>query len=430
MSFSSLLLFAKRYPTLAVVAIHLLLLAALTSALYCFGIIRYLPGNDNLMHLDVYWYDKIRREGYSYSTTTTSSVAFFPLLPYLWRATRLSMAGMSALNFTVFLAAFAWLAQQLRLPARLSLLLLSTPVLVFMAIPYTEALFFLFGTCLLLGLHRGRMGWWVIGLFGCGLTRTASIMFVPVLVFTTLLWAAQPGQARRALRWGGIGSLAVLAAVGIVAYMQWQQVGDPLAFTKVQKFWNNHLRWPDYPFVTPAGIDMLWLDALALCLGCGALGMCGWLGLRWLKQRRRPLPNVPPMVLFAVGYYALLVVYIASHQGGSVWNLSRYMLASPFFVVLVWYLNTLPAWPGRYYTYLLVPALAVWQLFGAFSQEFDNFTWGQSVWYFGLLSTYLFAYLMLRQVPWRREIIMLLYVFNLVMQLHLMDALLQGYVIQ
>ena len=77
-----------------------------------------------------------------------------------------------------------------------------------------------------------------------------------------------------------------------------------------------------------------------------------------------------------------------------------------------------------------MPALAVWQLFGAFSQEFDNFTWGQSVWYFGLLSAYLFAYLMLRQVPWRREIIMLLYVFNLVMQLHLMDALLQGYVIQ
>ena len=290
MSFASLILFARRYPTLVVVAGHLLLLAALTSALYAFGIIRYLPGNDNLMHLDVYWYDKIRREGYSYSTTTTSSVAFFPLLPYLWRATRLSMAGMSVLNFSLFLAAYAWLAHQLRLAPRLSLLLLSTPVLVFMAIPYTEALFFVFGTCLLLGLHRGRMGWWVIGLFGCGLTRTASIMFVPVLVFVVVLWAAQPGQARRALRWGGAGLLAIGAAVAIVAYMQWKQVGDPLAFTKVQKFWNNHLRWPDYPFVTPAGIDMLWLDALALCLGCGALGVCGWLAWRWLQQRRRPPP--------------------------------------------------------------------------------------------------------------------------------------------
>ncbi|MDB5235599.1 MAG: hypothetical protein JWR44_2592 [Hymenobacter sp.] len=424
------MLLAKRYPTLVIVAIHLLLLAVLTSALYAFGIINFLPGNDNLMHLDVYWYDKIRREGYSYSTTTTSSVAFFPLLPYFWRATRLSMMGMSVLNFGIFLAAFSWLAHHLRLPARWSLLLLSTPVLVFMAIPYTEALFFLFGTCLLLGLHRGRMSWWVIGLLGCGLTRTASIMFVPVLLFTTLLWAAQPGQARRALRWGGIGMLANVASVGVVAYMQWYQVGDALAFTKVQKFWNNHLRWPDYPFVTPAGIDMLWLDALALCLGCGAVGVCSWLAFRWLKQRRRPLPLVPPMVLFAVAYYALLALYIVSHQGGSVWNLSRYMLASPFFIVLVWYVGNRPAWPWQYYAYLLVPALAVWQLFGAFTIEFDNFTLGQSAWYFGLLSAYLFAYLMLRQLPWRREIIVLLYVFNLVMQLHLMDSLLQGYVIQ
>lgn len=151
------LLALSRYRSIAITALHVLLATALASALYAFGIIRFLPAENNLMQWDVFWYDQIRQNGYSYSATILSNVAFFPLFPYFWRFTGLGLFGMSVLNITLFLAAFTWLAQQLHLPARLQLLLLSSPLLLFMVVPYTEALFFCFATLLLLGLRRRRL---------------------------------------------------------------------------------------------------------------------------------------------------------------------------------------------------------------------------------------------------------------------------------
>ncbi|WP_152560005.1 hypothetical protein [Hymenobacter sp. IS2118] len=422
--------FAKRYPIPVVVAGHLVLLAALGSVLYCFGIIRYLPTNENIARWDVYWYNLIREQGYSYSATSMSSTAFFPLFPYLWRLTGLNAFHMGLLNFSLFIAAFTWLAQQLRLPGRWALLLLSTPPLLFMVIPYTEALFFVFATLALLGLHRGRLSWWMLGLLGCGLTRSASTMFTPAVLFTTLLWAAQPGQVRRALQWGGAGLLAITSSVGTVAFIQWYQVGEPFAFVATHKFWGQKLQWPQFPFASPSGINMLWLDALALWVGCAAIATCLWLAGRWLQQRQRPLPALPPVVTFALGYCVSIALFILLYQGGSVWNFSRYLLATPFFVVLVWYLGTLPAWPWPRYLYLLLATLGLWQVFGAYTLEFDNFGRGQALWYFALLTGYLFAYLTLRQLRWQREVIMVLYVFNLVIQLHLLECFLQDYVVQ
>jgi hypothetical protein len=398
--------------------------------MYCFGIIRYLPTNDNVTRWDVYWYNLIREQGYSYSATSMSSAAFFPLFPYLWRLTGLDAFHMGLLNFGLFIAAFTWLAQQLRLPARWALLLLSTPPLLFMVIPYTEALFFGFATLLLLGLHRGRLSWWMLGLLGCGLTRSASTMFTPALLFTTLLWAAQPGQARRALVWGGAGLLAIAASVGSVAFIQWRQMGEPFAFIKAQQFWGHVLQWPQLPFATPSGINMLWLDALALWVGGASIAACLWLAGRWLLRGKRPLPAVPPAVTFALGYCVSITLFILLYQGGSIWNFSRYLLATPFLVVLVGHLGQQPAWPRRTYGYLLLATLGLWQVFGAYTLEFDNFTRGQALWYFGLLTGYLFAYLLLRELRWQREVIMLLYVFNLVMQLHLLECFLQDYVVQ
>ncbi|MFD2719374.1 hypothetical protein ACFST9_11660 [Hymenobacter monticola] len=429
-SFSSSFSFLKRYPAVAAVGVHLLLLTALASALYCFGVIRYLPDDANVARWDVQWYTLIRDGGYTYSDTGMSPTAFFPLFPYVWRWTHLNNLHMGMLNYGLFVVAFGCLAQQLRLPARWTLLLLSTPVLLFMVIPYTEALFFVFSTLLVLGLHRQRMSWWLLGLLGAGLTRSASTLFLPALLFMALLWAAQPGQARRAALWGGLGLLANGLSIGVVAFIQWYQVGEPFAFVKAQAFWGRHLRWPEFPLNTPSGINVLWLDALALWTGVMAICACCWLALRWLQRNKRPLPAVPPVVVFALGYCVSVTLYLLSYQGGSIWNFARYVLATPFFVVLVWYLGTQPAWPRRYYLYILAATLALWQVFGAYTLAFDNFTRGQALWYFGLVTAYLFAYLTLRQFRWQREVSMLLYVFNLVVQLHLLECFLQYYVVQ
>ncbi|TYZ08889.1 hypothetical protein FY528_11785 [Hymenobacter lutimineralis] len=424
--------FIARYRNVWVVGLHVLLLACLTSALYAFGIIRYLPSNDTLFRWDVIWYNQIREGGYVYSETQMSNAAFFPMLPYVWRLSGLWLLGMSLLNASLFLAASAWLAHQLRLPPRLQLLLLSTPSLLFMVVPYTEALFFVFSTLLVLGLRRRRLWWWLLGLLGCGLTRSASTMFTPALVFMVLMWAMQPGQRKTAIVWGASGLGALLLSIGLVATTQWYQTGEPLGFIRAQKHWGHTLRALNFPFSDPSGIDVLWLDAQALWLGVAAAGLCTWLAWRWLLQWRqqRAFPILAPEVIFALGYCVGVTLFILSYQGGSLWNIGRYIFATPFFVVLVAYQASLPAWPWRRYLLIALGTMLFWQVFGIYSLNFDTFSTGQAIWYFGLVTAYLVAYLAWRQLRWQREITMLLYVFNLVMLLHMLEGWLQYYVVQ
>ena len=420
---------ASRYRSLGVLGLHLLLLAGLVSALYCFGIIRYLPGEGTLRNWDVIWYEQIKESGYSFAPTGLSSVAFFPLFPYLWRFSGLGMLGISLANATLFLVAATWLARQLDLPARLHLLLLSTPALLFMIVPYSEALFFAGGALLVAGLRRQRLGWWLVGLLVCGLTRSASALFTPALVFTVLLWAGQPGQRRRALRWGALGLLVLAASVGVVMLMQYQQVGDYLAFVKVQRLGGHALQWPNFPLSDPSGIDMLWLDGLGIWLGAAAGGVCAWLLARAL--RRGPVPALPPPeVLFSLGYCVGGALFIGLYQGGSIWNASRYLLATPFTWVLLGHLATRPAWPWPRYALLAGATLLFWQLFGAYNLGFNNFTTPEALWYFGVLTLYLLLYLAWRQLRWQGEVTMLLYTTNLVLLLHLLDGLMQFYKVQ
>ena len=424
--------FLTRFRSLAITGLHILLVAALTSALYAFGIIRFLPADNNLLQWDVLWYDQIRQNGYSYSATAISNAAFFPLFPYFWRFTGLGLLGISLLNVSLFLTAFTWLAHQLRLPARLQLLLLSSPVLLFMIVPYTEALFFCFATMLLLGLRRRRLWWWVLGLLGCGLTRSASTMFMPALLFMVLLWGSQPGQLRPALRYGLAGLLTLLVTVGSVASIQWKQTGEPWGFILAQKHWGHRLGWINFPLMDPSGINVLWLDALALWTGLAAIGMCCWLAWRWLKQARgqTTLPFLPLEVVFSLGYCVCVSLFILSHQAGSLWNIGRYTFATPFFVVLVSHLAQQPAWPWRRYLLIGVATMLLWQGFGVYTWQFDNFSLGQALWYFGLVTAYLLAYLTWRHIRWQREITMILYLFNLVVLLHLLEGWLQAYVVQ
>ena len=413
-----------------VVLLHLGLLAALSSALYAFGIIRYLPATDNLVAWDIHWYKDIARGGYTYSETTTSSVAFFPLFPYFWRFTGLDELGISLLNATLFLAAFAWLAWQLQLARRWQLLALSSPLLLFMWVPYTEALFFVFCSLLLVGLHRGKLGWVLLGLLGAGLTRSASSLFTPALLLTVGLLAAR-GDTRRAVRLGIGGLLALVASAAAVATLQARHTGEPFGFIKAHKFWGHVFSVPDDALSATTGINMLWLEAASLVLGLAAMGICAglvWQGIR-RGARHRALHHPSPAVIFSLGYVVCATLFIIFFQHGNLANLSRYIMATPFMVVLLWQLSRLPAWPPLVYALIAASTLLVWPLFGAYSR-FPGFTTGQAVWYFGLVTAYILGYLGWRQWPYGREILLVLYVFNLIIQLHLLDSFLQYYLVE
>ncbi len=413
--------------------LHAVLWLMLATTLYGFGIIQMLPGTPATLAAtgglawDAGWFAQIAQQGYHYTAGGQSNVAFFPLFPLVWRWSGLGPTGIGVLNAVVFLSAFTGLAHALRLSPRYMLLALSVPSSLFMLVPYSEAWFFLFGALLLSGLHRERTAWVLVGLLGCGLTRSASALFTPALLFMVGVLLAQ-GHRRLALQWGVGGLLALAASLGAVLAYQTSFPGVPATgFVDSHVAWGHLLDWPKWPLYTDAGTDVVWYSAVAFAVGVASVGGCLWLTGRcaWLLTKGRPAPSVSPAVLFSMGYCVAALLFVLGYQGGKIAGLHRYIFGAPFFVALLWQTSRWPAWRLLTYGGVAAVLLGLWQAFGAWGQ-FPNFSLDQSAWYFGLTTAYALAWLGVRHGPFARELGTGLYVFNLVFQIYLLNMMLHG----
>ncbi|GAA3935355.1 hypothetical protein [Hymenobacter algoricola] len=407
-----------RHPVVKTLALHTLVLVALYSAFYAFGVISYAPGNDNLMRWDAGIFNRLALNGYGKVDSYVN--AYFPLFAYVWRFTGFSPVQITIFNVLCTYAGAASLAHHFRLTGRQLLLILSTPMMMFVLVPYAEGMFFLFGALLLSGLHRHKLLLTVVGLLGCCLTRSASTLFVPAYLFAELLWWTTAAATPRMLRNVGLGLLAMGLALGTVMLIQYQTHGDPLAFYNVHVVWAHWLRLPALPLVSTAGINVLWQDAFGLLLAVLATGLCFLLGLRWLAGWLRPAgeQDAPPSkaVVFSLGYCVGAGFFIVFYQGGDLVGIARYILATPCFGVLLWQFWQLsrPVAVRLLVAVVIIGlgiALALGIPFG-----FNSFTPGQAVWYFLLLLGYVVLHALSgkRLNIWYPEASALLYILNLV----------------
>jgi hypothetical protein len=118
---------------------------------------------------DAEHYLDIRNKGFSFENT-----AFFPLFPLLCRTLDVSPMAMSLINLALFLVGFATLSAAFCFAVRQQLLALSVPTLVFMGLPYSEAVFFGAGVLILLGWQRQSLLLLALGLLLSSLTRSAA----------------------------------------------------------------------------------------------------------------------------------------------------------------------------------------------------------------------------------------------------------------
>lgn len=401
-------------PTVAALLLHAGLLTALYSALYCVGVLTTLPTNKSLLSWDVVDLLNVARDGYPDASRGYN--AFFPLMPLTWRFAGLDLLGASLLNAGLTLAGIYLLARTFALTGRQVLLIASAPLLMFAVVPYAEGFFFFFSAVLLRGLHLQRLPLTLLGLLGCGLTRSAGTLFVPAYLFAELLAWGELSTGRIVLRNIVAGLLAMVASVGAVMLLQYSQHGDPFAFYKVHALWGQRIQLPTYPWHSSAGSTMLWLDLSNLIVSLLAVGACLVLGLRWLRQRWQGTVQlgVSKAVLFALGYCVGASGFVVLSQGGDLVGISRYLMGTAFWgTLLAWMWRS--AWPRRYALAALAGAwlLAIWA--AGFPTRFDSFAPGEALWYFGLTGGYVAAYWFAQpgRSRWSREISTGLYCMNL-----------------
>lgn len=277
----------------------------------------------NFLNWDAMHYNTIQRDGYY-----TGMVAFFPLFPYVWKFTHLGSIGISLLNGFIYILSFAWLSVVFNIHSRRLLLLASAPVLIFMFLPFSEAVFFLTSTILLTGLKKNNYTLIISGILLSGLTRPVATVFIPAFF---ILHRMTGDNSKKTLLQSLGMVMACAGSMFLVFLLQYYQTGEWFSFIRVQKNWGNYLRLPVFPLNSWAGGFIVRLDAMAFFFGIGAAVYLGFLILRRLKSAGDNKTNMP--FIFSLCYLSILSFVILFTRGGILNSLNRYLFCSAFFIV-------------------------------------------------------------------------------------------------
>lgn len=239
---------------------------------------------NGLFRWDAGWYMQIAKNGYSYHPDRASSVAFYPLYPYLARYVgapfgSVAIGGLVVTNAAAVGAVFyVW-----RLGAQLfddgvgklsALLLLIFPTSLFLSAFYTEALFVCLAAASMHYYLCRRL--WVCGALGFAamLTRSSGIVLFAALALDQLV---RIGRREQRPTVHMLALLLIPAGLGAFMLLLQLEVGQPLAFAGSLKHWGREPAWPwrtlidafsrtDYSFGPNFGRTQRFIDASAAVL--------------------------------------------------------------------------------------------------------------------------------------------------------------------
>ncbi len=254
---------------------------------------------------DGQWYLKIATEGYK---SDDGSAAFFPLYPWILRATgwlageRYIWAGI-LISGVFFLAAMVLLHRLVRLDfhpedaSRTTFYLAAFPMAFFFWAVYSESLFLMLAVLTLLAARTHR--WWLASIAISLAVWTRSIGLLLLLPLAWELWRAYhppmptDPRAMPPARPNPFSlfslALPVVSLIGFLLFASFR-FGDALAPINAQTGWNRHFSWPwqtvadsfraatDMAFsFQPENQSWTYFGSLVLALFLGVLS------IRWLR---------------------------------------------------------------------------------------------------------------------------------------------------
>lgn len=307
--------------------------------------------SEKLLQFDAKLYFKISLEGYSEDWLC----AFFPLFPFLWHLIGQGTLSISLLNALFFVCAASYLGYILRLGFLEYLFCLSIPSVVFMLVPYTEALFFTICTVLIAGLRSSNPSKQFLGLFFSSLVRPTSFVFAPAILFTYLL-----GSDKRR-RWSkfALCTFALSAGLGATIFIHHYFTGKWFVFFEAQKMWKNYLHVPQLPLTSWGGDFITRLDGTVLF--CAIVCLLGIVQI--LRRKILPSPDVVFSSFYVLGTAGLILAF----RDGNLYSLNRFVYCTPFIIVLINYYFKNYTFKARDLFVVIVSSELLWLFFGSYN---------------------------------------------------------------
>lgn len=396
---------------------------------YAAGIFTILPTNTNLVHWDASWYQSIVQNGYYYLPDEQSNAGFFPGFPLLWKALGGSPLLMSLVNALLFLIGIYVLNKTTRATTMQLIYLMTVPSALFFFVPYSEALFFLFGAGIIYSWERKKLKLLLVMAILAALVRPVFFFLLPAIVLTHLLTYkkrnTEIGWKQYLLIFTGV-IFGALLGFSIIAYY----TGDFFAYSKSQvEQWNHTFGWPSLPFTTWRGARMLWLDGLGLFVV--VLAMISLVKMTYTRFVKFIPVQVSAMEIMSLGYLVMIFVYVLffhpEEEGRtSLLSMHRYVFCSPFLYFLM-FKNM-----SRYtinqsnlitlLTALFISLIAIGFPFGALL----NWPTNPILFYAAVIVFFLIQSLVLVQAKADKYILLTVSLVNLSLQLYLFHSFLNG----
>lgn len=329
----------NKFSKYQLVFIHIIIWVGFALVLSQLGIMQF-PNSQNLIQWDAGWYFSIVQNGYQFIANAQCNVAFFPMFPMVWKLGGFSVVAISLFNIMCFIAGILVLSKTYNFTNQEFLIALSFPSLFFCFVPYSEAIFFLSTSILLLGFNKQSKKLIFLGLLLTGLCRSTSMLFFPAFLFVELATIYPERNfkiaAKNILQYTAIAALSIF----LVAIIQYCYTGRWFDFLFVQKFWNKAWQMPKLPLTTWGGSRLLWLDGVALLFGLGALVLAGWYIINLFKKK---LLITDKSVLFSMAYLitisGITLLYSVTGEQTSIYSLNRYIIATPFLTAFVVFIS-------------------------------------------------------------------------------------------
>ena len=280
-------------------------------------------------------YNFIKEEMYS----DIKNFAYYPLFPLFWKATGLSTLGISLLNILLFAAGmfvmFKIFSHTLSL--KHLLLLLCVPYMVIFMMPYSESLYFLFIALGLYGILKQKYWLYFLGFLLASMTKSSSLLFV--ILFLCLEGLNALNHRSVSLFFKKLLKAVFPVVLGMFLAMAFQWfMGAPSFFQSIisQKYWGKSLSLPTLPFsfwsnesrsITVPFLFMYFVPMLVVVFREFFLSL--------KAKEKKELDNWKYVRLICIVFLLGNVFTALFTQHGGLYSLARYLLATPFFVFLL-----------------------------------------------------------------------------------------------
>jgi hypothetical protein len=306
-----------------------------------------IPGDHNLIQFDTYFYDSIRTTGYEYVPGIGNNLAFFPLFPLFWKLTTLSPSMMSLLNYLIFFGSFIHLLSTEKLNLSTLLLLISLPSFIFFVVPYSESLFFLFCTFIVVGYKKKSDYMLYLGFFGASMVRSVCLVFIPAIILCELISSNRTETIVERIISTCYKLVATVAGLLVAMIYVATKTDTWFYFIEIQKYWHRQWLMIKLPLTTIGAERVQGLDGITFILGTIAIGYIIWRffksAFNYLKKTYALDPLVDQSIIFSALYIAgmtLLDTFFTTYykEQTNIWSINRHILATPFAVTFLIFL--------------------------------------------------------------------------------------------